>query len=183
MNLKWMKQYKNEDRIYKNNVANTARYVLGVKGDKPLIVFGINPSTASDKEPDPTLVRVEKLASLKHCDSWIMLNLYPYRETDIKKLVNYKRELHDENIKHIKEILDKYPDAIIIAAWGDIDNKLVSSIKKDIKNCLRDINEIIVNKGRNWLALKDMGYPVHFLYTGEGFKLYEVDFVNFIPKF
>lgn len=32
--------------IYKNTSDNKSRFVLGTKGDKPLICFGINPSTA-----------------------------------------------------------------------------------------------------------------------------------------
>jgi hypothetical protein len=182
MALKWKKDYKDDNWIYINNPGNSARYVLGVKGKHPLIVFGINPSTASDKEPDATLVRVEKLAEKKLYDSWIMLNLYPFRDKNVKKLKNYDNTLHTENLKQIGEILDQYPDSQIIAAWGNIENKLVSSIKQDIKNCLKDINDVIEKKGRKWLALKDDGFPVHFLYTGSGFKLYEVDFVNYKPS-
>lgn len=183
MKLEWMKQYKDDDWIYKNNGTNTARYILGVKGTKPLIVFGINPSTGTDKEPDHTLIRVEKIADNKDYDSWIMLNLYPYRETKIENLTKYDGKLHTENLKQIEKILDQYPESPIIAAWGNIENKLVSSIKSDIKKCLEDINTSIVNRGRKWLALKDLGFPVHFLYTGKGFKLYEVEFVDFNPDF
>ena len=182
MAYKWDKSYSDDDWIYINNNTNKARFVLGVKGDNPLIVFGINPSTASDKEPDATLIRVEKVAKTKKHDSWIMLNVYPSRETHIEKMVNFDKKLHKENLKQIEKILDQYPNSLILAAWGDIEHKLAPSIKKDIKKCLKDINDVIVKKGRKWSALKDIGFPVHFLYTGAGFKLYEADFVDFTPN-
>lgn len=180
--LKWLKNYSNTDWIYKNNSDNSARFVLGVKGQKPLIVFGINPSTASDKIPDHTLIRVEKLAYIKKYDSWIMLNLYPYRATDIKNLVSFDINLHNDNLTHIKQILDRFPNATILAAWGNINSKLVSGVKQNILNCLKNINEVVESRGRKWMALKDVGYPVHFLYTGKGFKLYKVNFVDFSPS-
>jgi len=182
MALKWLKNYSNSDWIYKNNSDNSARFALGVKGQKPLIVFGVNPSTASDKTPDHTLVRVEKVAYNKKYDSWIMLNLYPYRATDIENLVSFDKKLHEDNLAHIKLILDRYPDATILAAWGNINSKLVSSVRQDILDCLKDINEVVLSRGRKWVALKDMGYPVHFLYKGKDFKLYEVDFVDYTPS-
>lgn len=103
MAYKWDKSYSDDDWIYINNNTNKARFVLGVKGNNPLIVFGINPSTASDKEPDATLIRVEKVAKTKKHDSWIMLNVYPSRETHIEKMVNFDKKLHKENLKQIEK--------------------------------------------------------------------------------
>jgi len=111
-----------------------------------------------------------------------MLNLYPYRATDIENLVSFDKKLHEDNLAHIKLILDRYPDATILAAWGNINSKLVSSVRQDILDCLKDINEVVLSRGRKWVALKDMGYPVHFLYKGKDFKLYEVDFVDYTPS-
>ena len=182
MAYKWQKNYSSTDWVYVNETDNSARYVLGVKGQNPLIVFGINPSTASDKEPDATLIRVEKMADCKKYDSWIMLNLYPFRSTKIEDLKTFDHNLHKENLIQIEKILDQYPSASILAAWGNIDSKLNSSVKTHIKNCLTDITNLIQQKKREWLALLDVGYPVHFLYKEKDFKLYNVNFVKYIPN-
>ena len=41
--------------IYETDELNKYRFVLGSISEKTLFVFGINPSTADDKEPDPTI--------------------------------------------------------------------------------------------------------------------------------
>jgi hypothetical protein len=51
--------------LYENNEDNTVRYILGTKGKKPLLCFGINPSTAEPEKLDNTLKSVERVAPLK----------------------------------------------------------------------------------------------------------------------
>lgn len=48
--------------IYTNNKDNTERYSLGTVGEKPLICFGINPSTAEPNNLDNTLKSVSRIA-------------------------------------------------------------------------------------------------------------------------
>ena len=52
----FMKQYHVD--IYKVNDDNSLRFVLGTKGLKPLIVLGLNPSTADDCKPDLTISKI-----------------------------------------------------------------------------------------------------------------------------
>lgn len=91
------------------------RYVLGKQIDeskrKALICIGINPSTAIPTALDPTLARVQKYAKGSgEYNAWYMINVYPQRATDFNDLdmdENYKKELHLQNIKEIKVLLEK----------------------------------------------------------------------------
>ena len=60
------------------------RYLLGQPGKNNLLVFGVNPSTASAGENnlDPTIRKVRKVAEAEGFDGWIMVNLYPKRATE-----------------------------------------------------------------------------------------------------
>ena len=42
----------------------THRYVLASRCTKPLVVIGVNPSTANEKHPDPTVRKVMGFAEL-----------------------------------------------------------------------------------------------------------------------
>lgn len=68
--------------LYEHSHNNRARYVLGTKGDNPLVCFGVNPGTAAPGALDPTLKSVERFANEHGYDSFIMLNLYPQRSTN-----------------------------------------------------------------------------------------------------
>jgi len=178
--LKWQRNYLSSDWLYEKNDDNTARFVLGVKGTNPLICFGVNPSIATPEEPDDTLCRLEKLAYKKEYDSWIMLNLYPLRKTNIKELT-FNKELHNENLKRICNLIsDKSYN--VLAAWGNIFDKVPKYIRDDIIRCSKDICELAKYKCK-FVALKIIEepnrFPVHLLYREKGFSLYETKFVEF----
>ena len=83
------------------NQNNTIRYVLAKYEANPLIVFGINPSTATAEENDTTISIVERIAKMRGCDGYIMLNVYHIRTTAIGK--DYPEEIDfnilEENLK------------------------------------------------------------------------------------
>lgn len=62
---------------YHQSSDKSARYVLGTKGENTLLCFGVNPSTASPSDLDPTLKCVSRIAESNGYDSYIMCNLYP----------------------------------------------------------------------------------------------------------
>lgn len=62
------------------------RYVLKKQGHNPLFVLGVNPSTADDVKSDHTITRVCGFAERMGFDSFIMINVYPLRATDIMNL-------------------------------------------------------------------------------------------------
>lgn len=51
------------------------RYQLSKEGSNPLIVIGINPSTANESKPDPTMRKVMGLAEFNGFDSFCMFNV------------------------------------------------------------------------------------------------------------
>jgi len=53
----------------------THRYVLASRCTKPLAVIGVNPSTANEKYPDPTVRKVIGFAKLNNYVGFVVLNL------------------------------------------------------------------------------------------------------------
>lgn len=109
--------------IYYNTKDNQARFILGEKGNKTLICFGINPSTATPSQLDNTLKTVKRFSQDLGYDSWIMLNVYPQRATNPNDLdVEMKRIYHEENLKYIEQILENR-NCDVWAAWGTLIEK------------------------------------------------------------
>jgi len=112
--------YDKEKWIYENDQDNQIRYVLGTKGTKPLLCFGINPSTAKPDNLDSTLKSVERLARSNDFDSWIMMNIYPQRATDPNNIhPEINNEIHRKNLAFIESIISGNK-TIIWAAWGTL---------------------------------------------------------------
>ena len=98
------------------------RYLLGQPGNTNILVFGVNPSTASpgEKNLDPTIRKIRKMIKEDGFDGWIMANLYPLRATDPKKLpVKADNDLLKKNLKVLSALDKSYYIHRIWAAWGD----------------------------------------------------------------
>ena len=67
--------------LYVPNTYGEYRYILGTRGERPLICVGVNPSTAAPGDLDPTLKSVERVALHNGYDSFIMFNVYAQRAT------------------------------------------------------------------------------------------------------
>ena len=149
---------------------NSKRFVLGeVIGPNPLICFGVNPSTAKvinkQLEIDCTIKNIKKIVIKEKYDGWIMLNLYAQvtpEPNELHKNEDFDNCLHKKNINKIKEIFENYPNADILACWGNLIEKR-DYLKK---LCLKEIFEIS-EKDRNWLYIGNLtkkGNPRHPLY-------------------
>lgn len=152
---KWLYEYaERHDERY--------RYVLGKSGEKPLICFGINPSSARLKKandvwivkPDPTMCRVRNVSELLGYDGYIMLNLYPLIDKHPDKLrqidENRAEDVIEANLEYIKAVFEKYEKSDVLwACWG-------TSIKN--KDCLvrslQRINELAENYKKKWKTIK-----------------------------
>ena len=73
--------YDIEKWLYAPNFYSEYRYILGTRGQNPLICIGINPSTAQPGALDNTLKSVERIAHGNGFDSFIMFNVYAQRAT------------------------------------------------------------------------------------------------------
>ncbi len=146
--------------IYENNQDNSARFALGKKSSKPLIVVGLNPSTADDTKPDRTIQKVRGFAMRNGFDGFIMLNLYPQRATHPEELAaEMDDSLMCENMIHIESILHDIPEPVLLASWG------VTILQRPyFKTCIEQIHELARNRDAQWMKIGDLtkyGHPRH----------------------
>lgn len=148
--------------VYEHNHDNSARFVLGTEGDKPIVCFGINPSTAEPNNLDNTIRRVERFAKINGYDSWLMFNIYPQRATDPNDLhQTFDSTLHTLNKTYISKKLQR-KNLTLWAAWGTLIVR-----RKYFADCLRDINDIASENNCRWIFLGSLtkeGHPRHPLY-------------------
>lgn len=165
--------------LYQTDPLNKTRYILGTKGNNPLLCFGVNPSTATPEQLDPTLKAVERFSKMHGYDSWVMMNLYPQRSTDpngIHKRLN--KPIHEENLQHIENILKSHPKATIWAAWGTLIEK-----RPFLRGCLQDIIEITNRYNCKWISIGKVskkGHPHHPLYLGNDAEIKGFDLNKYI---
>ena len=161
--------------IYENDPHNEIRYVLGTVGVKPLLCFGINPSTArpGNKNLDNTCKSVQRLAINNGFDSWIMINIYPQRDKNPDKIHNkIDKTIHQKNLSFIDDILSENQTnnpRIIWAAWGTLITKRPFLIE-----CLIDIHTLSQKYNCTWVSIgkeSKFGHPHHPLYLKENEKI------------
>lgn len=109
--------------IYSFDDSVNARYVLGQPGIKNLLVIGVNPSTATPEKPDLTIRKVIKISKDNGYDGWIMVNLYPQRNSKPEKMIpegmTPNQQFITENLEQIKSICEKYKIKDVWCAWGN----------------------------------------------------------------
>ena len=84
---------------------------------KPLMVIGLNPSTADENKTDPTIAKCVRLAKGWGYPGLIMCNLFAYRATDPEEMKKQKEPVGEKNdfyIRNCSLIADK-----VVAAWGN----------------------------------------------------------------
>lgn len=151
--------------LYVPNFYSEYRYILGTRGEKPLICIGINPSTAAPDDLDNTLKSVERVALHNGYDSFIMFNVYAQRATnpdDMEPACN--PALHRENMEAFDYVLslDKARAPAVWAAWGTIIEK-----RDYLPNCVRDMIRIGEARNAVWYSAgkrSKKGHPHHPLY-------------------
>ena len=90
------------------------------RGDHPLIAVGLNPSTANEEHLDPTVRKMIGFAERAGYDGLVILNLSSERATDKQRLAACLDEkMHQRALQNVQEVVMRYPDADIWAAWGD----------------------------------------------------------------
>ena len=149
--------------LYVPDFYSEYRYILGTRGEKPLICIGINPSTAAPDDLDNTLKSVERIALSNGFDSFIMFNVYAQRATnpdDMERECNVV--LHEENMKAFDYILSLSDEPAIWAAWGNIIEK-----RKYLPDCVRSMIALGTKHHARWYSagkISVKGHPHHPLY-------------------
>ena len=167
--------------LYVPNRYSEYRYILGTRGERPLICIGINPSTAAPDALDPTLQSVERIARSNGYDSFLMFNVYAQRATrpdDMERQCNTL--LHEENRKAFRYLLSLSPNPAVWAAWGNI------IMKRDyLMDCMRDFVADGEAVGAKWFTagpLLKSGHPHHPLYLKRDTKLLDFDVNTYLQK-
>ncbi len=164
---------KYEINEYKTNEDNSVRFTLGMEGTKPLVVVGLNPSTADDKKSDPTMSKVLGFAERGGFDGAIMLNLYPLRATEKEALPEkHCSDLYQSNLKHIEEVLKRHQKPTVLLAFGNFVTE-----RNYLKSALKDIIALGEKYQAQWkcIALNGTGYPKHPLYASSSSELLDLD--------
>ena len=167
--------------LYAPNFYSEYRYILGTRGQNPLICIGINPSTAQPGDLDNTLKSVERIALGNGFDSFIMFNVYAQRATDpdaMEQICN--TQLHAENMKAFEYVLSISKAPAVWAAWGTIIEK-----RAYLPACLRDMLSIGQAYNANWYcagAVSKKGHPHHPLYLRKDEKLKSFDIETYLTN-
>ncbi|MDO4842835.1 MAG: DUF1643 domain-containing protein [Phoenicibacter congonensis] len=140
--------------LYVPNFYSEYRYILGTRGENPLIVIGANPSTAAPDALDPTLASAQRVAKNNGYDSFLMLNVYPQRATDPNDMERERNIfLEQQNVEAFKYLLTLSPTKNVWCAWGNLVTKRLY-----LALCLSS------------LVLEGLHYDAHWLSAGEPLK-------------
>ena len=167
--------------IYAPNFYSEYRYILGTRGQKPLICIGINPSTARPDALDNTLKSVERIALHNGFDSFLMFNVYAQRATspdDMERVCN--EALHRENMEAFRYVLSLSEKPAVWAAWGAIIEK-----RDYLPRCLRDMLAAGEEFGARWFcagAISRKGHPHHPLYLRRDELLRPFDVKEYLER-
>lgn len=157
------------------------RFLLEQAGDKMLVVIGVNPSTADESHPDPTMRRVMGFAEGHGYTGFAMLNLCAQRATragDLAPALN--EEMHQKNLEVAADLIARYPDADILVAFGN-----TAAIRPYLKQCFADLHQALGKTTGRWLQLGDLtkaGYPRHPLYAPYSSALNPFDTQAFLTR-
>lgn len=160
--------------LYVPNTYQEYRYLLGTRGERPLLCIGVNPSTAVPGDLDNTLKSVERVALYNGFDSFLMCNVYAQRATrpkDMERELN--PQLHRENLAAFAYALSLSPAPAIWAAWGNIIEQ-----RPYLPRCVRDMAETGRAYGARWFTAgprSKRGHPHHPLYLRKDSVLDEFD--------
>lgn len=149
--------------LYVPNTYQEYRYLLGTRGERPLVCVGVNPSTARPGALDNTLKSVERVALGNGFDSFIMCNVYAQRATrpeDMEREPN--PDLHRENLAAFAWALSQAPERAVWAAWGAVIEQ-----RPYLPRCVYDMVEVGRQYGARWYTAgvrSKRGHPHHPLY-------------------
>lgn len=120
--------------------------------DLPAVLFiGLNPSTADETEPDPTITRCMDFAERWGFGTYLMGNLYAFRSTKPKGMKATTDPIGPENDQHLADMIKQAFKVIV--AWGS--HKGIDDRAKQVLEMIRE---------PYCLKLTKEGYPQHPLY-------------------
>ena len=175
-------EYDSQKWLYVPDFYTEYRYILGTRGQNPLICIGVNPSTAAPDDLDNTLKSVSRIAAGNGFDSWIMFNVYAQRATrpeDMDRELN--QTLHRANMAAFEYILQNVAQGLrpaVWAAWGTIIEK-----RPYLPGCVRDMVALGRRYDARWLCAgkrSAKGHPHHPLYLRKDEKTVDFDVEQYL---
>ena len=169
--------YDRDEWLYVPDFYTEYRYILGTRGENPLICIGVNPSTAEPDKLDNTLKSVERIARGNGYDSFLMFNVYAQRATrpdDMDRELNVP--LHRANMDAFRYILSHVGAGVrpaVWAAWGTIIEK-----RPYLPDCVREMVALGEAYGARWLCAgkcSGRGHPHHPLYLRKDEQMRDFD--------
>ena len=174
--------YDAEKWLYVPDFYTEYRYILGTRGQNPLICIGVNPSTAAPDDLDNTLKSVSRIAAGNGFDSWIMFNVYAQRATRPDDMDAVRNEtLHRENMRAFAYVLSRVGKGLrpaVWAAWGAVIEK-----RPYLPDCVRDMVALGERYGAEWLCAGKRsvkGHPHHPLYLRKDEKTAAFDVKEYL---
>ncbi len=175
-------RYDREAWIYVPDFYTEYRYILGTRGNNPLICIGVNPSTAEPGNLDNTLKSVQRIASGNGYDSFIMFNVYAQRATRPDDMDRVRNErLHRENMRAFAYVLSQVGEGLrpaVWAAWGAVIEK-----RAYLPDCVRDMVAVGRCFDARWLCAGKRsvkGHPHHPLYLRKDEKTVPFDVEEYL---
>lgn len=129
---------------------------------KTIMFIGLNPSTATELKPDPTITRCLNFSKDWGFGSFHMLNLFAFRATLPKDMFNHPKPIGKLNNKYLIQFAKK--SNLILAAWGNHGSYLNRSY---------EVKDILLNNGIkeiHFLSLTKSNEPGHPLYLPKNLK-------------
>lgn len=156
------------------------RFALEQPGEKVLIAIGVNPSTADETKPDPTMQSVLRFVNNGGYDGFVMLNLSSERSTDPRYLPTViDEQMHKKNLGVVSQMGERYPDADILLAFGNnIERRMY------LRLCFFEIYRRLSSHQR-WLCIggneyvTKHGHPRHPLYASLKLGLHDFDIAKY----
>lgn len=87
----------------------------------PLVVIGLNPSTADEAANDPTIARLLNRATLLDAGGLIMLNLYAWRSPDPRELGRTSWPVQPQGTGENDEMISQVAQSTgrVLCGWGN----------------------------------------------------------------
>lgn len=128
----------------------------------PMVVIGVNPSTADAQADDPTIRRCVNFARAHDCGALVMVNVFARRATDVHalRLLSGIEARGTANTDALRGACHA-PGALVVCAWGDL-AKLPTGLRLHPHVLTRWLREDGVQL--HVLRLTRDGHPAHPLY-------------------
>lgn len=128
-----------------------------IGGDGYVMFVGLNPSTADEKNDDPTIRRCVGFAQAWGFSALCMANLFAFRATDPKVMMQAADPVGPENDRWLRTLSDGA--SLVVAAWGT-----------DGSHLGRDRVVCDVIGAMDCLGFTKAGHPRHPLYVRSDVK-------------